>query len=389
MAMIMGVHQKIFHGFCKSLQQTRYLSKNAQLYNPVGDTQNSQQKHNIISACCPPPFHILRSLISKQMAENPTGTNGPNTIQKCVEIIEGVALPRGLVCETMHALDPSGSQRHFPTKCTCKPCTVLTDVAIFYEIHLDGHEKLNFKALQMGTTSIDVYGGKCHGSGYIVLMDVIPNARCGIMCGYLYLDLVEKTGHMPIQLTVDGGTETKYMADLHEYLCTNNLPIESAWNQLLQFTGHDLKAVILEGRSSSIINIGLEHHIFVVTEEFRLLSQWLWPKVVKQATNTFIRYWNNHKTRTQKEKRLPSSVAPRQVYENPVNYGFKHVGKPVPWEVVQQLCAMLPKSREDCMRWVPEEFDVKAWPVYKLLGSLTFSITNRWDIFTQMLLNLQ
>jgi hypothetical protein len=41
------------------------------------------------------------------------------------------------------------------------------------------------------------------------------------------------------------------------------------------------------------------------------------------------------------------------------------------------------------MRWVPEEFDVKAWAVYKLLGSLTFSITNRWDIFTQMLLNLQ
>jgi hypothetical protein len=238
---------------------------------------------------------------------------------------------------------------------------------------------------------------------------------------------------MPIQLTVDGGTETKYMAELHEYLryvvssadtrsrshvfnlraiytpntdtptiialkSTDNLPIESAWNQLLQFTGHDLKAVILEGRSSSIINIGLEHHMsvissslnrFIVTEEFRLLFQWLWPKVVKQAINTFVQYWNNHKTRTQKEKWLPSGVAPRQVYENPVNYGFKHAGKPVPQEVVQQLRAMLPKSREDCMRWVPEEFDVKAWAIYKSLGSPTFSITNGWDIFTQMLLNLQ
>jgi hypothetical protein len=39
------------------------------------------------------------------------------------------------------------------------------------------------------------------------------------------------------------------------------LPIESAWNQLLQFTGHDLKAVILERRSSSIINISLEHQM--------------------------------------------------------------------------------------------------------------------------------
>lgn len=180
---------------------------------------------------------------------------------------------------------------------------------------------------------------------------------------------------------------------------TDNLPIESVWNQLLQFTGHDLKAVILEGRSRSIINIGLElhmsvisstsPHIFVLTEDFRLLFQWLWPKVVKQAINTFVRYWNNHKTRTQKEKWLPSGVAPRQVYENPLNYGFKHAGKPVPKEVVQELRAMLPKSREDCMRWVPEEFDVQAWAVYKSLGSPTLSITNGWDIFMQMLLNLQ
>ncbi|KAJ7216710.1 hypothetical protein C8J57DRAFT_1599991 [Mycena rebaudengoi] len=356
------------------------------------------KKHNIISARRPPPLHISRSLISKQMAENPTGTNGPNTIQKRVELIEGIPLARDLFHEIMHVLDPGGSQRRFPTKRTRKPRTVLTDVAVFYEIHLDGHEKLNFKALRMGKASIDVYGGKCHGSGYIVLMEVVPNARCGITCGHLYLDLVEETGYMPIQLTVDGGTEVKYMTDLHEYLratytpnitapkvvalkSTDNLPIESVWNQLLQFTGHDLKAVILEGRSSSIINIGLELHM--------LLFQWLWPKIVKRAINTFVQYWNNHKTCKQREKWLPSGVAPKKVYENPLNYGFKHAGKPVPREVVQELRKMLPKSREECMRWVPEEFDVQAWAVYKLLGSPTLSITNGWDIFTQMLLKLQ
>ncbi|KAJ7671972.1 hypothetical protein B0H14DRAFT_2205472, partial [Mycena olivaceomarginata] len=85
------------------------------------------------------------------------------------------------------------------------------------------------------------------------------------------------------------------------------------------------------------------------------LFQWLWPKIVKQAIDNFVRYWNNHKTCSQKEKWLPSGVAPRQVYENPVNYGFKHARKPVPREVVQQVRVMLPKSRKDCMRWVPEE----------------------------------
>ncbi|KAJ7835526.1 hypothetical protein B0H14DRAFT_2363327 [Mycena olivaceomarginata] len=182
-------------------------------------------------------------------------------------------------------------------------------------------------------------------------------------------------------LRVPGTATAGFFTAIVALKSTDNLPIESAWNQLLQFTGHDLKAVILEGRSSSIINIGLEQHM--------LLFQWLWPKVVKQAINTFVRYWNNHKMRTQKEKWLPSGVAPRQVYENPVNYGFKHAGSLFLGRSSQQLRAMLPKSREDCMRWVPEEFDVKAWAIYKSLGSPTFSITNGWDIFTQMLLNLQ
>ncbi|KAJ7728251.1 hypothetical protein B0H16DRAFT_1257186, partial [Mycena metata] len=73
---------------------------------------------------------------------------------------------------------------------------------------------------------------------------------------------------------------------------------------------------------------------------------------LKDADN---RYWNNHKTRTQEEKWLPSGVAPRQVYENPLNYSFKYAGKPVPKGVVQELRAVLLKSREDCMRWVAEE----------------------------------
>ncbi|KAJ7759976.1 hypothetical protein B0H16DRAFT_1720201 [Mycena metata] len=197
---------------------------------------------------------------------------------------------------------------------------------------------------------------------------------------------------MPIQLTVDGGTETRYMTELHEYLrakytpnttdtpavvalkSTDNLPIESVWNQLLQFTGHDLKAVILEGRSSSIINIGLELHI---------------GSGVKKAIDTFITYWNTHKIRSQKEKWLPSGVSPKQVYENPLNYGFKHAAKVVPQAVVQELRAMLPKSHEECMRWVSAEFDAQASAVYESLGRPTLSITNGWDIFTQMLLELQ
>jgi hypothetical protein len=85
---------------------------------------------------------------------------------------------------------------HFPDLAPrpSKVRSTLTDSAVHYEVHLDGYEKLNFKVLRMGHASIDMYGGRCHGSGYIVHLTVVPNARCAFTIGHLYLDLVESTG---------------------------------------------------------------------------------------------------------------------------------------------------------------------------------------------------
>ncbi|KAJ7904000.1 hypothetical protein B0H13DRAFT_1452787, partial [Mycena leptocephala] len=59
----------------------------------IGKTtlKNLNREHRIVSARRPPPEHVCTTLIAKQMAENVTGTNGPNTIQK------GIALPDGVV----------------------------------------------------------------------------------------------------------------------------------------------------------------------------------------------------------------------------------------------------------------------------------------------------
>ncbi|KAJ7932261.1 hypothetical protein B0H13DRAFT_1593476, partial [Mycena leptocephala] len=66
----------------------------------------------------------------------------------------------------------------------------LTDTGIYYEIHFDGHEKLNFKALRIGPVGIDIYGSRCHSSSKMV----VPNARCSSTVGHYYLDLVEENG---------------------------------------------------------------------------------------------------------------------------------------------------------------------------------------------------
>ncbi|KAF7289317.1 hypothetical protein MIND_01393600 [Mycena indigotica] len=93
--------------------------------------KNLNKHFKIASARRPPPAHIARSLIAKQMAENPTGTNGPNTIQKRVALLDGVPLARGFVRDAMCTLDPAGPSRRFPVKRSRKPRTALTDVAVF------------------------------------------------------------------------------------------------------------------------------------------------------------------------------------------------------------------------------------------------------------------
>ena len=57
----------------------------------------------------------------------------------------------------MHALDPGGPARRFPSKRPPKVRSTLTDTAVYDAIHLDGHEILNFKALRMGRASVDTY----------------------------------------------------------------------------------------------------------------------------------------------------------------------------------------------------------------------------------------
>lgn len=236
-------------------------------------------------------------------------------------------------------------------------------------------------------------------------------------------------------MTYDGGTETQYMAALHEQLryaislclfgqensflvreeflpgvtiteipacvalqSSDNIPIESLWSYLRKFIGRDIKETILEGKTQHYINSSNEIHMCVLSSAAALctnllmqsnLFHWLWPKLVEEQTKLFMQYWNSHKTRNQKNKALPSGVAPQDVLQHPGNYGLKDASIPIDVRVVKQLRQSLPKTREECMRWVPEEFDVKAEVVYEMIGSPELSISEGWNIYRRMLVLLE
>ncbi|KIM72392.1 hypothetical protein PILCRDRAFT_16160 [Piloderma croceum F 1598] len=72
----------------------------------------------------------------------------------------------------------------------------LVALGVFHEVNMDGHEKLSSKALKMGPASIPIY----------------------VAIGHVYLDFVERYGAIPLQVTVDKGSETGDMYAMHTTL---------------------------------------------------------------------------------------------------------------------------------------------------------------------------
>ncbi|KAJ7263852.1 hypothetical protein C8J57DRAFT_1436287 [Mycena rebaudengoi] len=348
----------------------------------------------------PPPDHIASTLIGEVMLNNVSSRNGPQTIQNQISLQDGTKIPRDTVRRIMADIDPDGAEARFPgRRRQPKQRGHLTDTGVYYELHFDGHEKLNFKALRMGPVGIDIYGSRCHSSSKMVKFLAVPNARCSSTVGHYYLDLVEEYGVF-VQATVDGGSETGELYAAHLALrqhcmpevliedaspfvalkSTDNIPIESSWHLFTNYVGLDIKQIILLGKTLNYFNPGMPLHID--------LFNWLWPKIIQLSLDDFVDYWNNHKIRTQRNKLLPSGFSPNFVWDFPERFGLTHFGVSAPQHHVDALRQNIPKSRADCYRWVSDDFELKAWEVHHLIGAPKFILTEGWTIFCQMLPHL-
>ncbi|KAJ7655913.1 hypothetical protein B0H17DRAFT_956234, partial [Mycena rosella] len=241
-----------------------------------------------------------------------------------------------------------------------------------------------------------IYGSRCHSSSKMVKFLVVPNARCASTVGHYYLDLVKKHGVF-VQATVDGGSETGELYAAHIALrhhcmseiplevapgfvalrSTDNIPIESSWNLFTNYVGLDIKQILLMGKSLNYFNSAQPFHID--------LFNWLWPKSVQVSLDDFVEYWNDHKIRTQHNKQLPSGFSPNYIYDFPDKFSLTYFVVPVPQDLVDALRENIPKNREECYRWVSDDFEVKAWEAYYMIGAPKFVLTDGWTIFSQML----
>ncbi|KAJ6560679.1 hypothetical protein B0H10DRAFT_2169414 [Mycena sp. CBHHK59/15] len=380
-------------------QRLEYLFKDFDYKIGLTTLKKLNRKFDVPTVKKPPPAHIASTLVAAVTMNNISSRNGPRTVQTQISLQDGVKIPRDTVRQIMSDIDPDGAETRFPgCRRLPKQRGHLTDTAVYYELHFDGHEKLNFKALRMGPVGIDIYGARCHSSSKMIKFLVVPNARCSSTVGHYYLDLVVKDGGIVfVQATVDGGSETGEMYAAHLALrqhcmpeisledapafvalkSTDNIPIESSWHLFTNYVGLDIKQVLLLGKSHNYFIPGIQLHVD--------LFNWLWPKIVQLSLDNFVEYWNNHKIRNQRNKLLPSGFSPNYVSDFPEKFGLTYFGVPALQHLVDALRENIPKSREECYRWVTDEFEAKAWEVYHGIGAPPFALTDGWTIFCQML----
>ncbi|KAF8149242.1 hypothetical protein K438DRAFT_1989005 [Mycena galopus ATCC 62051] len=330
----------------------------------------------------PPPLPVCTALVAQKMFEDTSRRHGPTTIQRQIARETFISLPRDMVRGKAHTIDPEGAELRFPGKKTpFKVRGQLKAVGPMEEVHL----------------GIPIYGFRDH-IGMVLYLTVVPNDRDEESIGHIYLDFVEATGEMPVQLTFDGDTETGVMRAIQQELrrslltdelteldrpstvalkSTDNIPIESLWSYWQRYAGHNIKETILQGNSAGLFASGNPNHVN--------LFQWLWPRIVQCHLDEFKDYWNTTPRRSQKFKALPT-VAPEMVFNYPERYDMLHCGTTVPARLIEELrTTHLNKNRTKVMEWVPQEFDELVSAAYELIGSPALHYTSGWSTFSKLI----
>ena len=91
---------------------------------------------------------------------------------------------------------------------------------------------------------------------------------------------------------------------------------------------------------------------------------------------------NNHVTRTDKAKVLPSGVSPQVAYSLCEQYGGQNCLIPVDQEVVK---ALMDEIGEDIVRFVSREYEERAKQVFASLNIPKLTKQNIWNTFQTMI----
>ncbi|KAJ7711343.1 hypothetical protein B0H14DRAFT_3099359 [Mycena olivaceomarginata] len=365
----------------------RYAAQNLPLQVRIANLKsdlNHSIGYNIPRIRKPAPLEVARQAVIDKVQMDVSQNNGPNYFKTLLQQ-EGLMIPRDPICKIMVEQFPLGFQNRFPgKKKSTIPRTALHSNGPFHEISSDGHEKLGKQALDMGDIGLPIYGYKDNQTAAAI--------------GHLYLDFIETTGAIPIQMTMDKGSEIGFISltqgkhfqiqglsiDPEVYpICrliksVHNTIIEAFWRWLKEKMGLNLKAVILVAKDEQIFSLNIEFHL--------PLFYWIFIPLLQAQVDKFRLWWNHRRVRTQKDKNMPSGHVPSDTFDHPQNFGGLDCRIPVPQVAIDDLRKMITEVglRDAHLLWYSAEFAELAEYIYMQIGKPTLSLQTAWDVFQQM-----
>ena len=112
------------------------------------------------------------------------------------------------------------------------------------------------------------------------------------------------------------------------------------------------------------------------------LHQWLWPKLIQSELDSLRYQFNNHKTRFDRHKILPSNVSPNVAVALCEQWGGENCLQPVERAVVREMMQVI---GDNSVRFVTPEFAARAEAVYAFLGCPELTPATAWSVYWKML----
>ncbi|KAJ7844507.1 hypothetical protein B0H14DRAFT_3868298 [Mycena olivaceomarginata] len=202
----------------------------------------------------------------------------------------------------------------------------------------------------MGGVGFSVYGFKDKYTDSVLFLKIYPDVRSSGTGGHIFLDFVEYTGHIPIQLTTDKGSEVGWLYAFMSVLRSVYAP--------------DIDPAVP-------------------------LFYWVFAPLIQQALDDFVDWWNHHRVRHQHDKIMPSGHVPAHALDYPELFGALDCRIAIPPEAVAELRRQLdeeegPASKYQTFPGLTPEFNIYATEIYERMGAPTLTLAGAWDIFFEM-----
>ena len=255
-------------------------------------------------------------------------------------------VPRHLVRSILADLDPDGVSARKLQKKTSREKGSFTSKGPLWVVSVDGHDKLC--GYQNWTFPLGIYGFIDTFSRRILSLSVVMSNSDPLVVGKLYISMLQNLNLLPRFLRMDKGTETGKMATIHSYLMshydffedpTDSVCYGSSTTNKIERWWRDLHERLEKYFKSQLKELLYEQEYDPHNDLHRQMLAFVYVPVLQRECDIFVRNWNNHRIRRQKDLELPTGI-PNHLFSFPEKYGAERMGIPLEFEQLQEVAEL-------------------------------------------------